>query len=497
MILFSWHTFWPILSAVLYAMNFCIAIYSTVAMILRRQNPVKTLSWIAVMILLPYLGILLYFTFGQNFRKKKLFSRKGLADIKVRKDLCADQSLELDSAPEFLTGDMKPFKKLIYQNLKNSYSLVDFNNDIEFYYNGRDALNAMYASIQGAENHIHLQTYILENDRIGNKFISLLMEKAKSGVEVRLMYDDVGSPKISRKLRRQMENAGIEVMVFSPVHLFMPMSKINYRNHRKILVVDGDTGFLGGVNIADRYYYGMNGGLWHDTQVKITGESVFSLQASFMLDRYFVVQHKMFLSRRYFPHIKVGKKVLSGKNSNVYSQIISSGPDSDWAGIMQCYFTAITSATDHIYIVTPYFTPNETILDAIKVAALGRIDVRLMIPYKGDSQMAHYCTRSYITELLEAGVKVYLFKDGFNHSKVISVDSKMAIIGSANMDERSFEHNFEIMSVMYDRGCASSVEARFVRDISLCEEVSLDSWKKRSKVQKVKESFFRLLSPLI
>ena len=333
MILFSWHTFWPVLSAILYAMNMLIALYASVSMILRKQDPVKTLSWTAVMILLPYLGILLYFTFGQNFRKKKLFSRKGLADIKVRKDLCADQSLELDSAPEFLTGDMRPFKKLIYQNLKNSYSLVDFNNDIEFYYNGRDALNAMYASIQGAENHIHLQTYILENDRIGNKFISLLMEKAKSGVEVRLMYDDVGSPKISKKLRRQMENAGIEVMVFSPVHLFMPMSKINYRNHRKILVVDGDTGFLGGVNIADRYYYGINGGSWHDTQVKINGESVFSLQASFMLDRYFVVQHKMFLTRQYFPHIKVGKKVLSGKNSNVYSQIISSGPDSDWANL--------------------------------------------------------------------------------------------------------------------------------------------------------------------
>ena len=190
MILFSWHTFWPVLSAILYAMNMLIALYASVSMILRKQDPVKTLSWTAVMILLPYLGILLYFTFGQNFRKKKLFSRKGLADIKVRKDLCADQSLELDSAPEFLTGDMRPFKKLIYQNLKNSYSLVDFNNDIEFYYNGRDALNAMYASIQGAENHIHLQTYILENDRIGNKFISLLMEKAKSGVEVRLMYDD-------------------------------------------------------------------------------------------------------------------------------------------------------------------------------------------------------------------------------------------------------------------------------------------------------------------
>lgn len=497
MIFFSWHTFWPVLSAVLYAMNMCIAVYASVSMILRKQDPVKTLSWTAVMILLPYIGIILYLTFGQNYRKKKMFSRKGLADLKTRKEICADEKDALDSCPEFLSGDLAPFKKLIYQNLRNSYSLIDFNKGIEFCFDGKSALDAMYNAILKARNHIHLQTYILENDRIGNKFISLLMEKAQSGVEVRLMYDDVGSGGIGKSLRKQMKAAGIEVLVFSPVHFFMPMSKINYRNHRKILVVDGDTGFLGGVNIADRYYYGTEKGSWRDTQIKITGESVFSLQASFLLDRYFVLNHRLHYSKKYYPNIKIGKKTLSVQNKDVYSQIISSGPDSDWAGIMQCFFTAITSAQSRIYIGTPYFTPNSTILNAIKVAALGNIDVRLMIPQRGDSRMAHYGTRSYITELLEAGVKIYLFKEGFNHSKVISVDGKMAIIGSANMDQRSFEHNFEVMGVLYDSGCSARVEKRFEEDMALCEKVELEEWKRRSLGQKISESFYRLLSPLI
>lgn len=497
MILFSWHSFWPILSAILYAMNMCIAIYASVTMILRRQDPIKTLSWTAVMILLPYLGIILYLTFGQNYRKKKMFSRKGLADYRIKQELSAEESKALETTPEILTGDLEAYKKLICQNMRNSYSLLDYNNDIEFYFTGKDALDAMYEQIAEAKSHIHLQTYILENDRIGSKFIDLLRKKAKEGVEVRLMYDDVGSHHIKKKLVKQMQEDGIEVLVFSPVKIFMPMSKINYRNHRKILVVDGAVGFIGGVNIADRYYYGIYGGEWRDTQIKVTGESVFSFQASFLLDRYFVQNHKLHISRKYYPHIEMGKMSLTGKMQDVYAQIISSGPDSDWAGIMQCYFTAITSAQSHIYIETPYFTPNETILNAIKTAALGNIDVRLMLPEQGDSMMARYSTHSFVTELLEAGVKIYFFKEGFNHSKAISVDGRMCIIGSANMDARSFEHNFEILSVLYDRECAVTFEKRFKKDIELCRQVELESWKKRSIGQKIKESIFRLISPLL
>ncbi|HPT06389.1 MAG TPA: cardiolipin synthase, partial [Candidatus Egerieousia sp.] len=283
----------------------------------------------------------------------------------------------------------------------------------------------------------------------------------------------------------------------SPVRFFMPMSRLNYRNHRKILVIDGKVGFLGGVNIADRYYYGTETGDWHDTHIKVIGESVFSLQEGFLLDRYFVLNRKLRYSKKYYPQIENQKYDITVEKKNFYSQIISSGPDSDWAGIMQCYFTAITCARDHIYLVSPYFTPNETILNAIKVAALGNIDVRIMLPEKADSATATYSTRSYIGELLEAGVRIYLFKEGFNHSKVMSIDGCISIVGSANMDIRSFEHNFEIMSVLYNSDCAKIVENRFLQDMKECDEVNIAKWKKRPVEEKVRESFFRLMSPLM
>ena len=497
MMLITWHKFWPALSAVLYAMNMIIALYASISMILRKQDPVKTLSWTAVMILLPYLGIILYLTFGQNYRKSKLFSRKGVADYRVRSELCEGEIEALEQIPELLSPISEPYRKLIYQNLRNSHSLLDFNKDIEFYFNGKDALDAMYKSIEGAKNHIHLQTYILEDDSTGRRFVELLKAKAKEGVEVRIMYDAVGSSSLKKRFRKELQEAGIEVLVFSPVWFLMPMSKVNYRNHRKILVVDGIVGFLGGVNIADRYYFGIDGKPWIDTQVKITGESTYSLQYSFLLDRYFVQNRKIRLSKKYYPKIKTGNMHLKGEYQDVYTQIISSGPDSDWAGIMQCFFTAITSASSHIYIETPYFTPNETILNAIKVAALGNIDVRLLIPEKGDSIAAHYCTRSYITELLEAGVKVYLFNKGFNHSKVISADGAISIVGSANLDARSLEHNFEIMAVLYKKDCSAIVERQFIQDLEYSTKIELEQWKKRSASDKIKESFYRLLSPLM
>lgn len=490
--------FWQIFSAVLYAMNMCIAVYASLTMILRRQDPVKTLSWTAVLILFPYAGVILYLVFGQNYRKKKIFSRKGLTDVSLKKEMCSDEAARLKREPAlFVNTALEPFKKLIYQNLRNSYSLVDFNSDIDFYFTGRSALEAMYEAIKGAKHHIHLQTYIFENDITGEHFTRLLIKKAAEGVEVRLMFDGVGSFNVKRKFINYLRANNIEVLVFSPVRFFMPMSKVNYRNHRKLLVVDGEVGFIGGINIADRYYYGTKTGDWHDTQIRIVGESVMSLQASFLLDRYFVINRKLRHNRKYYPDIQnIGTAKPVGIK-DFYSQIISSGPDSDWAGIMQCYFTAITSAQKHIFIVSPYFTPNETILNALKVAALGEIDVRIMLPKVSDSLSAKYSTYSYIGELLDAGAKVYLFKQGFNHSKVISIDGKMCIIGSANMDVRSFEHNFEIMSALYNDKCAKVIEDKFIADMRQCESILPAKWKKRSAGEKVKESFFRLLGPLM
>lgn len=493
----SAHTFWPMTSGVIYAFNLIVAIYISITMILRKQDPVKTLAWTVVLLLIPYLGIIFYITFGQNYRKRKIFSRKGLGDFRFRKNLAEQEKIGLEQFPDSLDQELLPFRKLILQNLSNSYSPIEYNTHISFYFNGKEALDAMYAQIERAQDHIHLQTYIIADDTIGRKFIELLKTKAKSGVEVRLMFDGFGSIKFKNKVINELKESGIEVLEFSPVKFYIPFRKVNYRNHRKILIVDGEVGFIGGVNIADRYYFGNEQGVWFDTQIAIEGESLLSLQASFMLDRYFVLNHKLKSLRKYFPTVSIAKSEQVHDLSHYRGQIISSGPDSDWAGIMQCFFTAINLAKEHIYIITPYFTPNETILNALKVAALGGVNVRIMIPKESDSKAAYYSTRSYITELLEAGAKFYLFEKGFNHSKVVSIDGKLTIIGSANMDSRSFEHNFEILGVLYSSYCANKIEDNFITDLTSCEEIEIEKWHNRSRKEKIFESFYRLLSPLL
>ena len=488
---------WQIISAVLYLMNMVLAVFISANLILRKQDPVKTLAWVTVLILLPYFGVICYLLFGQNYRKQKIFSRKGIADYKLRKAASLNQ-LELLSNNDNLLGDeLSPFKKLIYQNLKNSHTLIEDNERIDFFFTGREALDAMYQEMESALHHIHLQSYIFEDDKTGQRFKDLLVKKAAQGVEVKVMVDGVGSFFLKKPIIDEMRNAGIDVIVFSPLRLIMPFSKINYRNHRKVLVIDGKIAFMGGVNIADRYYYGLFGGGWHDTHIRIKGESVFSLQACFLMDRSFALDRRKWrFKKKYYPPVEINNDRLI-KGQHIYSQIISSGPDSDWSGIMQCYFSAIVSATRHIYIVTPYFTPCETILNALKIAAVGGVDVRIMLPEKSDTKIAHWSTMSYIAELLEAGIKIYLFKKGFNHSKVISIDGKMSIVGSANMDVRSFEHNFEVMAVIYNQECAETVENQYIEDIRSCREISAGKWATRSVGDKIKESFARLWGPLL
>ncbi len=487
---------WQILSAVLYIMNLFLAVYAATAMIMRRQDPVKTLSWVIVLVLLPYIGLVLYFFFGMHYRKKRLYAFKGDADYRLRKEISAQQTQFIKQHPEVL-GNLAPYSKIIFQNLRNSYTVIENNTSIDFYFTGKDSLDAMYEAIEGAKNHIHLQSYIFEDDDTGNRFAELLMRKASEGVEVRVMYDGVGSIHLKDDFIKKMENAGVEMLCFAKVSFLLPLSKLNYRNHRKILVVDGKTGFLGGVNIADRYYYGNALGPWHDTHMRVIGESVFSLQTSFLLDRYFILNRKIRKRKKYYPELGIQKQEGESSGKSIATQTLACGPDSNWASIMQCFFSAITAARKHIYIVSPYFTPNESILNAVKIAALGNIDVRIMLPDRSDTIITHYGTRSYISELLEAGVKVYLFKKGFNHSKVVSIDGEVAIVGSANMDMRSFEHNFEILSVIYDKECTFAVEERILQDMEACRELVPGKWAKRGKKEKIAESVARLCSPLL
>ena len=485
-----WIPSWPWVSVFLYGFYLIVALYVCAQLVYRKHDPVKTLSWTIVLLFLPYVGLILYLYFGQNYRKKKMYSRKGVRDERIKRVISAQQIAQFDALQGLLPREIFKQLRLIKLNLNNNKSILTTHNQITVYYSGKDALMAMLDSVRAAKSHIHLQSYIIENDNIGEIWKEALIAKAKEGLAVRVIYDDVGSWSLPKQYVQALRARGVMVEPFAPVRYPWLTSKINYRNHRKILVVDGVKGFVGGVNIADRYMDGGDYAVWRDTHICVEGEAVPSLQSSFLLDWYFIKGKTLAERKRFYPEQSYTENIC-------YTQIITSGPDSDFANIMQSYFTAFTQAKHHIYIVTPYFTPNETILNAIKVASLSGVDVRIMMPEKSDSRIAHLSSRSYFTELMEAGVKIHLFRKGFNHSKVVSIDRMFCIIGSANMDNRSFEHNFEISALVYNTEITEQLEKLFEEDQRDCRLLQLKKWEKRPKREKAKEAFARLFSPLM
>ncbi|MDR0693833.1 MAG: cardiolipin synthase [Prevotellaceae bacterium] len=471
------------------ALYYITALWVIFFMVGKKLDPTKTISWSIVLIALPFVGLIFYIFLGQNYRKEKIFSLKEIRDLLVIDQLSKQQIAMFHKAGQYPLS-VERCKNIITLLLNNSKAIFTEYNQVDIYHDGETTLAAMKAAMEQANDTIHLESYIIEDDEIGNEIKNVLIRKAREGVEIRVIYDDVGSWNLSKKYVRSLRQEGVEIFPFAKVHLLHRSgTKVNYRNHRKILVVDGYIGFMGGINVADRYVTGGKFGAWRDTHMRIEGDAVPFLQAIFLLDWYFITKKQLGQRKRYYP---VGKK-----HAACPMQIAASGPDSDWASVMQAYFAAIVQAKDHIYITTPYFTPNESILTAIKTASLSGVDVRLIIPARSDSKLVYSGTRSYFSELLEAGIKIYLFQKGFNHSKVMMVDGYFAAVGSANMDIRSFEHNFEIISLIYDEEVTRKLEARFHEDMSYSRLVRLRWWNKRSGWSKMKEALARLCSPLL
>jgi cardiolipin synthase len=469
------------------------AIIIVTLMVYRRRDPVKTMSWTLVLVLVPFAGIILYIFFGQNFRKEKIFNRMAVQTVKIVDDLSKRQAIRLlKNQIPYDDAELIDYKNIITLLLNNSKSPISTNNDIEMYFNGTDMFNNFKKAILEAKEHIHIQFYILSPDKIGNEIKNLLIKKAQEGVAVRVLYDDVGSWNLCRKYIKSLRKAGVEIYPFMKVVFPWLTSKVNYRNHRKITVIDGKVGFVGGMNVADRYKDGNKlFKWWRDTHMRVIGDAAQSLQYQFLLDWYFVTKQLLIDQKNStcFPD--------SESIGNAKVQIAASGPDSDWANIMQAYFAAISKAKKYIYITTPYFMPNESIITAIKVASLSGIDVRLMLSEKSDARISQWCTMSYLSELLEAGVKVYLYRKGFNHSKTLVIDGYFTSVGSVNMDNRSFEHNFEVTAIMYDKDIARKMEDQFKKDINSSRHVNLQQWEERSIMSKFSEGFARLFSPLL
>jgi len=463
-------------------------LFIAILIILENRSPLKTISWVLVLVLLPVVGIIIYLFFGQEYRKKKMFSRKGLKDLEKLRKLTQSQ---LDQLPQ----NYKIFSKAIYSKrhlmnlmLSNSNALLSDNNEVRVLKNGEEGFPAMFQSMEEARHHIHLEFYIVENDTIGNQLRELLIRKAREGVEIRFIYDDVGSWQLSKKYIRSLKEAGVKIDRFIRVRFPLLTSKVNYRNHRKIIVVDGKTGFVGGLNIADRYLNGTRDGCWRDTHLMLKGGGATGLQIVFMADWYFVSKEILHGEKYFHPQESGDGKLL---------QIVPSGPDSDWECINQAYFSSIASAYKKVFIATPYLIPNTEIGSAMKTAALGGIDIRILLPQKSDAIIPKWSTDSYIAELLEAGVKIYFYQPGFMHSKIIVVDGVFSSVGSANFDFRSLETNFEVNAMIYDEEVASTLEKNFLEDLRQSQEVILSEWEQRSRLSKAKESFARLLSPLL
>jgi cardiolipin synthase len=469
---------------------YLITIFSICLMIVfENRNPVKTLSWLLVIMFIPVAGVITYVFFGRNYRKQKIYSRKSIADSVRLTDHVDRQVSLLHRVLAVESEAVRSKEHLMHLMLNNNRSLLTLNNRIDLLVNGKEAFPAMLDAIASAGKFIHLEIYRLEPDTLGTEFRELMKRKAGEGVKVRVVYDDVGSWNIHKPYIRDMREAGVEIYPFMPVRFPVFSSKINYRNHRKILVVDGREGFVGGLNIADKYIHGLPElGPWVDTHLKLTGEAVTALDRVFVDDWNFVSGEKL------QPGTSVENTVKTGNRCLV--QVASSGPDTDWATIMQVYFSAIATAKTSIYLTSPYFSPDESLLTALKTAALSGVDVRMIFPKYSDSIIANWNTRSYISELLEAGVRIFLYQNGFIHSKYLLVDNVFSSVGSPNVDVRSFDLDFEVTALVYDEEFGFRLGVLFNEDMKNCSEVTLQEWLKRKKGDRYKESLARIFGPL-
>ena len=479
--MFIWGLFESVFSAIV-SLLFLLAVVATIVVIVMdNRNPYKTLAWVLVLVFLPVVGLALYYFFGQDTRREKLISKKGF------KRLTKYPMMEFQMQESFKASEEKQHQLIRFFQRVN-LALPFEGNSMKIFQDGSSMLQALLATINSAKHHIHVEFYIFEDDAVGCLVKDALIEKAREGVEIRVLYDDVGCWKVPYRFYDEMREAGIEVRGFLKVRFPRFTSKVNYRNHRKLVVVDGRIGFVGGMNLAERYLKGVPWGIWKDIMMQVEGKAVYGLQMAFLTDWY-ATDHSLITSSSYFPQ-------MEDKGTSLM-QVVTSDPVGEWKDIMQGLLIAITSAQKYVYIQSPYLLPTEPILLALKTAAAAGVDVRIMIPEKSDSRMVHWGTMSYLQELMEAGIKIYMYQKGFLHSKLIVCDDCLSSVGSTNMDFRSFEHNFEINAFMYDKTSALMLKDIFLSDQKDAKLLHLKEWRMRPWSQKVKESVIRLFAPLL
>lgn len=451
---------------------------------IERGDPSRTLTWVMILLLLPLVGAPLYIFFHQNHRRKsRKFARKEEVDTKLRK---------------LFLGRTKPREKGIsataqveeqYHGLarmisrEDPHAIITTGNKVTLFIEGEDTFASMRRDLQEAHHHIHFQFYQVNNDRLGQEFLQMLADKAKGGVEVRLLLDGLGSRKISPLAPRLREN-GVQLVFFYP-----GIYHYNYRNHRKIVVIDGKVGYCGGFNVGDEYIGKGPLGHWRDAETRIAGPQVYELQLRFIQDWNYSSDEQIGFDPAYFPVME--------PEGNSPGQEVSSGPDTTHERIKETYLKMISLARKTCYIQTPYFIPDISLKEVLIIAAESGVDVRLMIPSKPDHPFVYWATQSFCADLLEAGVRTYLYNRGFLHAKTIVIDGKIGSVGSANFDTRSFRLNFETNVIIYDALFAEGMKGAFERDLSSCTELTQEIYDRRSLIVRIKEPFARLLFPLV
>ena len=454
--------------------------------IMDNRQPAKTMAWALVIFFVPVVGIVFYLFFGINHRRERMVSQRSMDQL-TKRSMLGFVEQEDFHVPE-------RHRQLVDLFINQNMALPFKDNKIDIITDGYAYFPELLKDMAAANHHIHLDLYIFEDDALGRLVAEALIDKARQGVEVRLIYDDVGCWKVNHRFFDLMRDAGVEVVPFLPVRFPSFTSKANYRDHRKIIVIDGRIGYVGGMNIALRYVKGTGTQPWRDTMWRLTGGAVYALQRAFLVDWYFV-DRTLITSRIYYPPIDRHEQPIV---NNCMIQVVTSGPTAHYPEVMQGFVRSILAARRYVYIETPYFLPNEPVLFALKTAAVGGVDVRIICPLRSDAFFTDWASRSYLRELHEAGAKIFLYQAGFMHAKVLVSDDTLSTCGSTNLDIRSFENNFEVNAFVYDEGTALRMKKVFLDDQK--QSVELSTLPRRvhpSFRARLLESLTRLVSPLL
>lgn len=458
---------------------------------LERKDASSTWAWLMVLFFIPIAGFLLYLIFGKSLRDKRLFTWDTKNKLGVKKNVNFQMRSIVDDVFIYKRKFLSEYKDLFYLHLRNNDALFTQDNRVKIFTDGDEKFASLLADMEAAQDHIHLLYYIIRNDELGRRIADVLLRKVREGVEVRLLYDDMGSRTLGKKYINRLKEAGVKVEAFFPPVLPKINFKINFRNHRKLAIIDGKIGYIGGFNIGDEYL-GKDAkfGYWRDTHLRVVGDAVKSMQTRFILD-----WNQASGSHDHLTH--EDRFYAAEPAGDVGVQIVSSGPDSDWEQIKYGYIKMILSAKKYVYIQTPYFIPDESLRDAVRIAVLSGVDVKIMIPNKPDHPFVYWATLSYIGDMLKAGADVYIYQNGFLHAKTIVVDGKIASVGTANIDVRSFRLNFEVNAFLYNEEIAQQLCEAFHHDITLSTQMTKKLYERRSIGIRFKESISRLLSPIL